>query len=177
MRRNFVLGTLLGMTLGAVSWAQSPQGQPARGPVELRVDNLKTPLGIDDPTPRFSWQLRDSALGARQTAYEVMVASTTAALRQGKADVWTSGRVDSSQSMNVAYKGPAQVPGKRYFWRVKVWDLTGKLYPESEISWWEAGLLDHDPWHAEWIGYETPEEAAVRHAPAQWIASREFAEL
>ncbi len=24
---------------------------------------------------------------------------------------------------------------------------------------------------ADWIGYETPEEAAVRHAPAQWIAN------
>jgi alpha-L-rhamnosidase len=177
MRRNFVLGTMLSMTLTTVGWGQSPQGQPARGPVELRVDNLKTPLGIDDPALRFSWQLRDSARGALQTAYEVMVASTTAALRQGKADVWTSGRVDSSQSMNVAYKGPAQVPGKRYYWRVKVWDPTGKLYPESEISWWETGLLDHDPWHAEWIGYETQEEAAVRHAPAQWIASPEFKEL
>src|SRR6266852_6141586 len=146
MRRNFVLGTVLSMTLSAVGWAQSPQGQRARGPVELRVDNLKTPLGIDDPAPRFSWQLRDSARGALQTAYELMVASTTAALMQGKADVWTSGHIDSSQSMNVAYKGPAEVPGKRYYWRVKVWDATGKPYPESEISWWETGLLKDDSW-------------------------------
>jgi alpha-L-rhamnosidase len=177
MRRNFVLGAVLGATLSAVAGAQPPQGQPSRGPVELRVDNLKTPLGIDDPAPRFSWQLRDSARGAQQSAYEVMVASTAAALNQGKADVWTSGHVDSSQSMNVAYKGPAQTPSKRYYWRVKTWDAAGKPYPQSEISWWETGLLDHDPWHAEWIGYETPEEAAVRHASAQWIASPAFKEL
>src|ERR1700759_1079381 len=104
MRRNFVLGTALSMTLSIQGWAQSQQGQPSRGPVELRVDNLKTPLGIDDPAPRLSWQLRDFARGALQKAYEVMVASTAATLTQGKADVWTSGRVDSSQSMNVAYK-------------------------------------------------------------------------
>jgi alpha-L-rhamnosidase len=177
MRRNFVLGAVLGTMLSAVAGAQQPQGQPTRGPVELRVDDLKTPLGIDDPAPRFSWQLRDSARGALQTAYEVMVASTAAALNQGKADIWTSGHIDSSQSMNVTYKGPAQTPSKRYYWRVKTWDATGKPYPQSEISWWETGLLDHDPWHADWIGYETQEEAAVRHANAQWIASPEFKEL
>ncbi len=95
MKRNFVLGTVSSMTLSAVGWTLSPQGQPARGPVELRVDNLKTPLGIDDLAPRFSWQPGDSAQGARQTAYELMVASTPGALAQGKADVWTSGRLDS----------------------------------------------------------------------------------
>ena len=26
-------------------------------------------------------------------------------------------------------------------------------------------------WRAQWIGYETAEEAAVRHAPAAWIAN------
>ena len=75
--------------------------------------------------------------------------------------------------MNVAYTGPALAARHtRYYWRVKVWDAAGKLYPQSEISWWETGLAEaRTRWHAEWIGYETPEEAAVRHAPAQWIAS------
>ena len=75
------------------------------GPVELQVDNLKNPLGIDDGKPRFSWQLNDAAQGARQTAYEVQVASSEGLLQQDKADVWDSGRVESSQSLNVAYGG------------------------------------------------------------------------
>src|SRR5580692_12750378 len=48
---------LLAMTLSLLSartWG-------AAGPVELRVDNLKTPLGIDDARPSFSWQLEDEA--------------------------------------------------------------------------------------------------------------------
>ena len=65
------------------------------GPVELRVDNLKTPLGIDDPAPRFSWQLQDPARGAKQTAYEVQVASRPELLQAGQADVWDSGRIES----------------------------------------------------------------------------------
>jgi len=141
------------------------------GPVELRVDNLKSPLGIDDPTPRFSWQLRDPARGAKQTAYEVEVASSAALLTQGKADVWDSGRIDSSESINIRYAGPALAASSRYFWRVKLFNAAGRPYPESVASWWETGLLTQDAWTAQWIGYETPEEAAVRHAPADWIAS------
>ena len=171
--RNFALV----VALAFAPLALLTQGPAARGPVELRVDNLRTPLGIDDPSPRFSWQLRDPAQGARQSAYQVDVAGSAAALAQGKADVWTSGRVNGAQSMNVSYHGPALTASKRYYWRVKVWDAGGKLYPQSETNWWETGLLIQDAWNAPWIGYETPEEAAVRNAKAQWVVSPEFKEL
>jgi len=157
--------------LGAAAVPLAPQAPAFTGPVELRVDNLKTPLGIDDPAPRFSWQLRDPARGARQTAYEVLVASSPELLSRGKADVWDSGRVASGQSLNVRYAGPAVQASTRYFWLVKAWDAAGKPYAESETSWWETGLLRQEAWRGQWIGYETPEEDAVRHAPAVWIAS------
>jgi alpha-L-rhamnosidase len=138
----------------------------------LRVDELKSPLGIDDPAPRFSWQLQDPARGAKQTAYELQVASSgEEMLASGKADVWDSGRIESAQSLNVRYAGPALQPSTRYFWRVKVWDAAGKPYPESAISWWETGLLRQENWRGQWIGFETAEEDAVRHAPAAWISS------
>ncbi len=141
------------------------------GPVALRVDNLSTPLGMDDPAPHFSWQLQDAARGARQTAYQVMVASSPALLAAGKADVWQSARTESGRSINIAYAGPVLKPSTRYYWRVRVWGAAGKAYPASAASWWETGLLHQDAWQAEWIGYETPEEAALRHANAVWIAS------
>jgi alpha-L-rhamnosidase len=157
------------MVLGATSISIAA---PAfSGPVELRVDNLKTPLGIDDPAPRFSWQLQDPTRGAKQTAYEVLVASSEELLRQGKTDVWDSGRIVSGESLNVRYAGPAIAAFTRFFWRVKVWDAAGKPYTESEISWWETGLETQEAWRAQWIGYETTEEDAVRHAPAAWISS------
>jgi alpha-L-rhamnosidase len=124
------------------------QAVPTAGPVELRVDTLRAPLGIDDHAPNFSWQLRDQARGARQSAYEVQVASTAAALTEDKIDMWDSGRVSSSQSLNIHYQGPPLVPSKRYFWRVRAWDAAGKPYPESETSWWETGLMTQSGWRA-----------------------------
>ena len=147
------------------------------GPVELRVDDLKTPLGIDDPSPRFSWQLQDQTRGARQTAYQVLVASSPQLLDQGNADIWDSGRVDSGASLNIHYAGPALQPSTRYFWRVKVWGVSGEPYAASETNWWETGLVSQDNWRAGWVGYETPEEAAVRHAPATWLTSPDAGSL
>ena len=141
------------------------------GPVELRVDDLKTPLGIDDPAPRLSWQLQDPARGAKQTAYEVLVASRAELLQTGQTDVWDSGRIESGKSLNVRYGGPAVIAGTRYFWRVKLWGAAGEPYAESETSWWETGLKKQENWRAQWIGYETAEEDAVRHAPAIWIVN------
>src|ERR1039457_5346412 len=116
----------LGMVLGAAALPLTALRAAAfTGPVELRTDNLKSPLGLDDPAPRLSWQLQDSARGAKQTAYEVLVATKAELLRQGKADVWASGRVESDQALNVVYKGPAVAAGTRYFWCVKVWDAAG----------------------------------------------------
>ncbi|HEV2323834.1 MAG TPA: alpha-L-rhamnosidase N-terminal domain-containing protein, partial [Terracidiphilus sp.] len=149
--------------------AQNPAA-PA-GPVHLRVDNLRTPLGLDDPAPAFSWQLRDPARGAKQTAYEVTVASQQSSLETGKADVWSSGRIASGQSLNIRYGGPALRPSTRYYWRVKIWGAANQPYAASQIGWFETGLMNQDAWRAKWIGYETPEEASVRHAGAIWIAS------
>jgi alpha-L-rhamnosidase len=142
-----------------------------RGPAELRVDELKTALGIDDPSPRFSWQLCDPTRGAKQTAYEIQVASSQELLRAGKTDVWDSGKIIGNTSVNVKYAGPALTAFTRYFWRVRVWNAEGKQYLPSKLAWWEMGLLSQTAWRGEWIGYETIEEHAVRSAEAQWIAS------
>ena len=141
------------------------------GPVHLQVDNLDHPLGIDDLTPRFSWHLNDPARGAIQTAYRLQVATQPELLADGKADVWDSGKVASAQSLNVKYAGPAVKPSTRYFWRVEIWGDSGKSYPASPPEWWETGLLSENAWRGDWIGWETREEAAVRKAPAKWIAN------
>jgi len=74
-------------------------------PAKLLCQAMQEPLGIDVVHPHLSWQLQDSRRGAKQTAYEIRVASSSDALAKSKADVWDSGKVESDQSINVAYAG------------------------------------------------------------------------
>ncbi len=145
--RGLTLFFLLFTSLVQVASAQSPSLRP----VELKCDSLVTPLGIDSKNPMLSWQLQDARIGARQTAYQMQIASSTELLTAGKPDIWDSSRVESDQSAGVSYGGPALVPEKRYFWRVRVWDKDGKPYPESDVSWWETGLMDAREWRGKWI--------------------------
>ncbi len=167
----------LALAAGTFTGAEQAKNASARL-VELKVDDLNAPLGIDDSAPRFSWQLSDSARGARQAAYEVQVFSSAPLAAANKPD-WSSGRVASDHSLNVRYAGPALKPSHRYTWRVKVWiehrdgTESGPLAsaPISADSTWETGLMNQEAWRADWIGYETLEEDTVRHAPAAWITN------
>jgi alpha-L-rhamnosidase len=167
--QNSFRNILCGVFFAAATWSATAQA----GPIALQVDNLDNPLGIDDPAPLFSWQLRDPAPGARQTAYQIQVASTAA----GNADIWDSGRIASPRSLNVRYQGPPLTASKRYFWRILLWDASGKPYPQTATAWWETGLMTQNSWRAAWIGYETPEESAVRDANAVWIVNPDASAL
>ena len=128
---SFAVCTGIGIALCATTAVAQ-----ALSPAALRVDELTTPLGIDDTQPRFSWQLRDSREGARQTAYRLLVASKPELLAVGHADVWDSGRVAGGQSVGIPYAGAAIAPSTRYFWKVLVWDQAGKPAPECQSSSW-----------------------------------------
>ena len=127
-------------------------------------------MGIDSEKPQFSWKLRDSRAGARQTAYEILVASHPGPT--ASADVWDSGRIASDTSVQVPYAGSPLAPSSRYYWRVKVWDKDGKAYPVSAVEWWETGLLNEE-WKAQWIGHEPAELHSVRGSGAEWISNPE----
>ena len=118
----------------------------------LRCEYLTNPLGIDIARPRLSWELRDDRRGARQSAYQIQVATGEAALHKDAADLWDSGKVASDQSAHVAYAGKALSSGQRAWWRVRVWDAEGQPGEWSAAAWWEMGLLDRTAWQGQWIG-------------------------
>ncbi|GGP52469.1 family 78 glycoside hydrolase catalytic domain [Saccharothrix coeruleofusca] len=146
-RRVFLTGPVVGLGLATTSppGAASPGGGGLRV-ARTSVEHAETLLGTDVARPRLSWVLTAGGHGARQTAYEVEVGTTP-----GRADVWSSGRVDSDRSVGVEYAGPALRPRTRYHWRVRVRDASGAPSPWSASSWWETALLG-GPWTASWIG-------------------------
>jgi len=138
--------------------------------VALKCDNTITPLGIDDLSPRFSWQMVSSRRGASQTAYEVMVASSADLLGAGKPDVWDSGKMASSVSVDIHYAGTAFAPRHRYYWQVRIWNDQGSIVV-SPASWWETGLLKGDEWRAKWVANDPKIEQDDRAADPTWIST------
>jgi len=133
-------------------------------PATLTVSNLRCeynvdPLGIDVPKPRFSWQLESSEKGVLQTSYEVRVATSEAALTNGKT-TWDSGVQNSDASIHVEYAGPALETARSYYWQVRVADNHGHLSHWSRPAHWEMGLLKPDDWKAQWITPNLAEDEA-----------------
>ena len=118
----------------------------------LRVEYRVNPLGIDVRTPRLSWQLPSSTRGERQTAYRVLVASSSDLLKNGQGNLWDSGKVDSDQSIQVRYAGKSLAARQSCFWKVQTWNQNGVAGAWSPVARWEIGLPEMSDWSdAKWI--------------------------
>src|ERR1700753_4211333 len=90
-------------------------------PVHLRTNALDSPLGVDTPKPIFSWRSDATRANWMQSAYQILVATGSANLKSGKADVWDPGRISSSESVNIVYAGSALQPQQRHPMIVREW--------------------------------------------------------
>ncbi len=130
------------------------------------VENRLNPRGVTTQAPRLTWALASEVRGAAQTAYQVQVAASPEALKGGKALVWDSGRVDSSESVRVPYAGPALESGLTYFWQVRTWDQRGKRSAWAPAGYWQMGLLNPDTeFAAQWIGPAPETDTIKRPSP------------
>ena len=98
----------------------------------------------------------DSSRGARQAAYQVLVADDPEKLVRNEGNLWDSGRVESDNSIQIVYEGKPLLSRMRVWWKVRVWDAAGTASPWSEPARWTMGLLAASDWQAKWIGYATP---------------------
>jgi alpha-L-rhamnosidase len=133
--------------------AASPAVQA--NPIHRRTNAIESPLGIDSPHPTFSWQSGAKTPNWMQSAYEILVATDQKNLLPGKADAWDSGRINSSESVDIAYAGAALKSQQRYFWNVITWDNKG-AQTISTPAWFETGLLNAADWKAQWITRKDP---------------------
>jgi alpha-L-rhamnosidase len=145
--------------------AQLPAPAPAREPAPapaalaspvvevLQCEQLSDPSGIDARIPRLSWQLTGSQPNLRQTAYQVLVASSKENLVNDKGDLWNSGKVAGGKSRMIDYAGVPLKSRTGCYWKVKVWTTAGET-AWSQPANWSMGLLDPSDWKARWIGYD-----------------------
>jgi len=112
----------------------------------LRCEDLKNPLGIDLTKPQLSWVMEEKSQkpGSRaqkQTAYQVLVASSPELLARDNGDLWDSGKVGSDRSLQVEYAGKALASRMRCTWKVRVWDRDGKASAWSQPALWTMGVV------------------------------------
>ena len=123
----------------------------------LQCEYLTNPLGIDVLTPRFTWKLSDAnhTRGQKQTGYQLLVASNPDLLAEGRADIWDSGQVVSSQSALVPFSGKQLVSGEKCFWKVRVLDKDKKPSAWSSTAHFSMGLFELADWTGPWIKHPT----------------------
>lgn len=139
--------------------------------VDLTVNNKTKPIGIDE-NPYFSWKMKDSVQGQKQTAYQIVVSDSEKKL-QKKQYVWDSGRIESDISVAIAYAGNALQPEEDYFWQVKVWDKEDAV-SVSEISSFEMGMMGTEWTDAQWIMCEKEKNTEDEYSTTQYQITYEF---
>ncbi len=120
-------------------------------PLNLRVNYVADPVGIDDPTPRFSWEVADTDRGDVQTAYEIIVAFSLSDINSNNGDVWSSGKVVSSRQNGVVYNGSTLLSQKQYWWKVRTFDKDNQQSVWSNAASFETGLLNSSDWKASFL--------------------------
>ena len=147
----------------------------------LRCEGVENPQGIDAAKPQLSWRIESDERGQKQTACQILVASSAEKLARDEGDLWDSGRVATDQSVRVPYAGKPLGSRAECFWKVRVWcalskaegpalsgaegDAHKKPTGWSAPATWTMGLLAPEDWKGAWItpkwfaprgGWETP---------------------
>ena len=131
-----------------------------KNPDTLLVKNLKceyheNPVGIEAASPRLTWEVASTKLNCSQNAYQLIAGTDSMEVTKETGNFWDSGKISSSQSINIPFHGESLESEKKYFWKVRIWDENNQVSPWSEIASWRMGLLSTSSWSsAKWISFE-----------------------
>src|SRR5690349_16949968 len=134
--------------------------------LKVRVEHLRETLGIGTSHPRLSWIVETETQGWYQKAYEIEAYDANSSLRV------STGRVESDQSILVAWPFEPLQSREQVSLRVRVWGNDGSDSAWSEPASLEAGLLHSEDWSAEFVS-PAWEEDATKSNPSPYIR-REF---
>jgi alpha-L-rhamnosidase len=142
---------LAAVLLAGAAWC----GAGTIAPYDLRCEYLNNPRGIDIARPRLAWRLAatSGATNRIQTAYRILVASSTNALAADNGDRWDSGKVASAATIHIPYGGAALRCGDVCVWKVQCWDNEDAPSAWSAPASWSMGPMSTTDWAgAAWIG-------------------------
>ncbi len=121
-------------------------------PTQLCCEFALNPAGVDVLQPRLFWKLDSTVRGERQSAYQILVATSEKNLARDRGDLWDSGKISSDETARIRYDGRPLASAQLVFWKVRAWDAHGKVSRWSQPAEWTMGLLTDADWQAKWIG-------------------------
>jgi alpha-L-rhamnosidase len=119
--------------------------------MRLLCDYSQMPINIDSPEPCFSWIVSSSTRDHRQVAYKIEVATTPELLKKSAPDMWSTGMIQSPNTLHIPYGGKRLHSNSTYFWKVTIRDNYNNIIESAPTSFGTA-LLDPAGWQAKWIG-------------------------
>ncbi|MGO1595582.1 MAG: family 78 glycoside hydrolase catalytic domain [Sphingobacterium sp.] len=135
--------------LGLIATVMIAEGQ-------IRADYLRTEYQVnpfvEEAAPRLSWELRGEGYNQSQSAYRILVASSSELLASDTGDLWDSGEQQSERTNQIEYAGKALASGQRAYWKIRTRDQNGQWGVWSETSYWELGKVAATDWQGKWIG-------------------------
>ena len=132
----------------------------------LKCENKENPLGVEQISPKLSWELHSTERGILQTAYRILVSDDAKNLAAGTGNIWDSQKINSSSSIQVVYAGKELMPAKTYYWKIIVWDNKENVSAWSVTAKFQMGLLTLNDWKdASWIAYEKLADSNINILP------------
>jgi len=132
-------------------------------PVHLRCDGIYNQIAAS-ATPTFSWRVESEMpeepdqRGLRQTAWQILVASSAEKLAGDQGDLWDSGKQPAAREPHITYAGAPLSPGVRYHCKVRCWDADDKPSDWSMTAIVEIAPTKPADWHgAKWIDDGKPQ--------------------
>ena len=124
---------------------------------------------ITAQNPRFSWVYQPFARNDSQAGYQIIVASSQALALAGTGDLWDSGLVPSSNSINVPYAGANLQASSSYFWRVRPVSRSGQMGAFSAVQRFNMASLLTDPLLTSGVIYQTPAAGSANCHPLRYV--------
>ena len=90
-------------------------------PGNLKCGDRLNPVGMDLANPQLSWILFSDQRGEKQTAYQILAASSLDRPAADRGDLWDSRKVISDATARITFAGKTLVPHQPCHWKMRAW--------------------------------------------------------
>jgi len=102
--------------------------------------------------PRLSWELSSPENGQYQKAWQVIVSDDKEKIKNGKGDIWNSGKIKGNETFGIKLPGNSLKSFRKYYWSVRIWNQNNEVTDWSKPGTIITGAFDNSEWKASWIG-------------------------